>query len=550
VSGRAGGALVLCAALLAGACAEDRAAARPAAGERVPGSERYGGTLVIGGGADVTDVSPLTWKLQTALYMQQFLLFLPLLAYDERLQPVPRLARSWEVNADTTALTFHLRDDVHWHDGRRTSAHDLQFSYERARDPGTGYIYSGMFAPYGRAEVVDSFTWRVGLEPHAEFLDVWRVFAPVPRHVLEGVAPEDLARHPFATRSPVGNGPFRFVERVAGQRWVFEANPDFPAELGGRPYLDRVVYRVIPEPTTLLTELLTGGIDVYTRAPVEQAERIARDPGVRLVHYPDRAWTHVVWNHRRAPFGDARVRRALTLAVDRQAVVETARAGYGSVANSTVAPVFPQHDPAAGADLGFDPDRARALLAEAGLRDRDGDGVLEDPAGRPFRFTLEVPQGYPERRDAGEMVQADLRRIGVDARLRTTEFNSLLARLSDARRRDFDAVVLSWAPEYRIDDSELFACRKRDAPVAFTGYCDPATDALLDSIARTVDRARAQGLWSRYQHRIARDQPVTFLFFSEQLHGIGRRVQGAAPDARGYWVGIERWWIDPAPGPG
>lgn len=527
------------------ACAGDAPRTTPDAAE-VPEAERYGGTLVIGAAADIGDISPLTWQVQNALYMQEFVLFTPLIAYDSAFRPVPRLARSWEVSADSTLLTFHLRDDVWWHDGRRTSAHDVKFSYDRARDPRTGFIYSGLWSHYGEAEVPDSFTFRVRMRPHAELLDVWRVFAPVPKHVLEGTAPEDLKRHPFATRAPVGNGPFRFVSRAPGQSWTFAANERWPEELGGRPYVDRLVYRVIPEPTALFTELQTGGIDVWIAPPPEYAARLRASDRARLLDFPDLVWEHIVWNHRRPPFGDARVRRALTLAIDREALVQGVRGGLGRVANSTVAPMLWMHDPAAGAEVRHDPAEARRLLAGAGFADRDGDGVVEDSAGKPFRFALSVPHGYRERRDIAEIVQRDLARVGVRAEIRETEFNALLARATDARKRDFDAMLLGWKPEFRVDDSDLFACAKRDNPMALSGYCDPRTDALLDSVLVIAGRDAARPVWSRYQRRIAEDQPLTLLFFANRLQGLSRRVQGARPDARGDWVGVDRWWILPS----
>jgi peptide/nickel transport system substrate-binding protein len=512
----------------------------------LPDSARYGGTLVIGFTSDISDISPLTWQVQNALYMQQFVLFTPLITYDAKLQPVPRLARSWEINRDTTLLTFHLRDDVWWQDGVRTSAYDVKFSYDMARNPRTGYIYAGLWTFYGQAEAPDSFTFRVHLRPHAEFMDVWRTFAPVPEHVLRGTPPERMAGSPFGTQRPVGNGPFRFVSRAPGQEWVFEANPRWPKELGGRPYVDRLVYRVIPEPTTLLTELLTGGVDLYPGMPPQFASRVKQSDRATLVDFPDLSYEQIVWNERRAPFGDPRVRRALTLAIDRPRLVQAVRAGYGRVANSTVAPELWMHDPSAGAEMRYDTAAARRLLAEAGYADRDGDGVLESADGTPLRFTIRVPHGNEERRDIAEIVQADLRRIGVAAEVREVEFNTLIAQASDARKRDFDALVLGWKPEFHLDDSDVFACTKREQPLQFSGYCSPEADRLMDSVQLVADRRAALPLWWRYQERIAADQPVTLLYFANRLVGISRRVHDVALDARGDWVGVERWWIDPA----
>jgi peptide/nickel transport system substrate-binding protein len=421
----------------------------------------------------------------------------------------------------------------------------MQFAYERARESRTAYPLPSYFEHRGDAVVVDSFTWRVRLTPHAEYLATWYVLPPLPRHLLEAVPPQELARHPFTTRAPVGNGPFRFVERLPGQRWVFEANPDFPAELGGRPYLDRVVFRVIPEATTLLTELLTGGIDLYHQVRPEQAERIAGSRNARVTNAPGILWIYLGFNQRRPPFDDVRVRRALTLAIDRRQILDAVLAGYGSVANGTISPVRPQHDASAGAELVHDPERAHALLAEAGFTQRGDDGVLRDASGAPLRFTILTPQGYQDRQDMGQMIQSDLRRIGVDARLLTVELNTLIARMADPRR-DFDAMIMGFNTGIRPDDLPTFACRSRDLPFAFMGYCSPETDALLDSVLAMPDLEAARPLWSRYQHRLAEELPMTFLLFPDELHAASARLRGTTPDARGAWVGIERWWLDPA----
>jgi peptide/nickel transport system substrate-binding protein len=532
--------LLLAAAVLPAACGPD---AGPRVFDDVPEGDRYGGTAVIGSISDISDVNPLTSTDVLGAEVQQYVLFLPLISYDENLEPVPALARSWEITPDTSALIFHLRDDVYWHDGVKTTAYDMAFTYERARDPETGFPNTAFWTHFGRGEAVDSFTFRVEMRPHAQYLDPWRTFPPVPRHILADVPPARLKQHPFSTREPVGNGPFRVAGRIEGQSWTFEANPRFPEELGGRPYLDRIVYRWVPEPATLLTELVTGRIDFYNAPiPPEQAQRIEADPNARLITYPDRAFVIMGWNQRRPPFDDVRVRRALTRAIDRQRIVDAVLYGRGRIANSTVPPFFWQYDPEAGADMGHDPEGATALLREAGFTPGP-DGILRDPQGRPFRFTLNTNQGNQARVDIAQIAQADLRRIGVQMDIQVLEWSTLLSRINDPRTRDFDAVLIGWRTEFRIDDTDLFHCDKRDDPYQWVGHCDPRLDVLMDTLPLLTDQEQARGLWSEYQRRVASEQPYTLIYFEERMHGVHNRLRNVSPDPRGDWSGIARWYI-------
>jgi peptide/nickel transport system substrate-binding protein len=512
--------------------------------EDVPEEERYGGTVVIASISDIPDMNPLTSTETQASEFQEHILFTPVIAYDENFEPVPAHARSWELSEDGTLLTFHLRDDLYWHDGVKVTADDLKFAYDMARHPDSGYPNTRFWTHYHEAEAVDSFTFRIRLTPHADYMDPWRTFPAVPRHILGDVAPGQFRAHPFSTSQPVGNGPFRFVNRVHGQSWSFEANPDYPAELGGRPYLDRIVFRTIPESTTLLTELLTGRVDFYTNPPPEQAQRIANDRNARLINYPDRSFVLIGWNQRRPPFDDVRVRRAMTLAMNRQRMTDAVLHGYGSLANSTVPPLFWQYDAEAGADLGYNPDEARRLLAEAGFTPGP-DGMLRNAQGQPLRFTLNTNDGNQVRADIAAIAQADLRRIGVDLRIQILEWGTLLDRINNPQRREFDAVLIGWRTPFRMDDSDLFHCDKRNLPFQWVGHCDPELDRLIEELPLIVDREQALPLWQEYQRRLAQDQPYTFIYFQERLHGVGNRLQNVHPDPRGDWVGVQQWWILP-----
>jgi peptide/nickel transport system substrate-binding protein len=519
----------------------------------VDAQPRYGGTVVVGASADLQSMNALTSSENNSRMIQQYMLLMPLVLYDENLQPAPWLAERWDtvrVAPDTLELTFHLRPDVRWHDGTPTSAEDVRFTYERAIEPATAFPNRASFELWDpRPEVVDPFTIRFRMRPHTDFLAIWYELPIMPAHLLGDVPPAELANHPFGTVAPVGNGPFRFVRRLPNQEWVFEANPDFPEALGGRPYLDRFVYRVIPEQTTLLTELLTGRIDVYPTPNPNQSERIEGSRGVRLLSAPFRSYTYIGWNTQLPLFEDARVRRALTLAIDRRAIVDALLYGHGEPGVSTSTPahwIF--DDRYRELEPPHNPDAARRLLAEAGWRP-GADGVLRDAQGRPFRFTLVTNHGNDLRRDVGEIVQAQLRPLGIQVEPRTLEWNTLIGMLDghldgDGRRvRNFEAVISGWVNNFRKDDSAVLHSRNRDGPFQETGFMHSRVDELIDTLNVLLDRDTARPLWDEYHRILVQESPYTVLHYQNRLLAHRERVRGVEVDARGELLSVQRWWV-------
>jgi peptide/nickel transport system substrate-binding protein len=536
--------------LLAAGCV-DRSDPRGDAGAPV-----YGGTAVVAGYVDIRTMNPFATITDLNKALERYALYMPLVMLDSALTPVPWLAESWDTvpaGPDSLALTFRLRRDVAWQDGRPTTAEDVAVTFRHAMDPRAAYVDAAALALYNpEPEILDSLTVRFRLRRHPDFIEAFFLLPPLPAHVLGGVAPEELARHPLGTQ-PVGNGPFRFARR-SGQEWVFEANPDFPAALGGRPYLDRLVYRTTPEQTSLITEILTGRIDVAVSIRPPQVATLEASDDVRVVTFPVPNWIFIALNTRLPYFDGRDERRAIAMAIDRRALVDGIMGGRNELGRASVTPVHWAYDPAR--HVRHDPDSARILLERAGWIDRDGDGIREDAAGRPFRFRLKVWQGAGSYRELAEAVQAQLARVGVAAQPEVVEFNTFLSQIQGretaaGREREFDAAIGNWTDNLlRKDDSQLLHSRHRDSPRQWTGFNSPRIDVLLDTLAVLTDRERARPLWRAYQHALVEESPLVFLFYARGINGVRLRLQGVADeDPRGTLATVRHWWLQPVAAP-
>jgi peptide/nickel transport system substrate-binding protein len=251
----------------------------------------------------------------------------------------------------------------------------------------------------------------------------------------------------------------------------------------------------------------------------------------------------VGWNTRLPQFADARVRRAITLATHRQQVIDGVLRGYGRLANAGVPPFHWGHLPGIEDSLAFDPDEARRLLEEAGWTDRNGDGVRRNEGGVPLEFTLKYHPGSVQRQAIAEIMQSQLAEIGVVVRPQVVEWVTLVGQITNPASRDFEGVVMSWVPEFKVDDSDLFHSERRESIYAWAGLEDPRMDRILDTLQLVVDRAEALPLWHEYQLLLLELQPYTYVYFPRGLSGIGDRLRGVRMDARGEWVGVTDWWI-------
>jgi peptide/nickel transport system substrate-binding protein len=456
-----------------------------------PSASRRGATVLFASGADLQSINPLLTLHPLARQVQRYVLLTTLARYDSALVPRPYLARGWEWSADRRQITFHLEPAVHWHDGPPTTAADVEWTLRAARDPVTGYPRSSELARLDSVAVLDDSTVRLRFTaPQPRFPDVLTDLAILPAHLLDTV-PHDRLRQAAWNSKPVGNGPFRFVAHEANRRWVFAANPEFPARLGGPPRIRRFILVVVDEPTTKLAALTAGELDFAGIQPAH-ADFVRRDSALAVLSYPILLTYGVVLNTRRRPFDALAVRRRVNQAIDRREIVDGYLYGFGTPAEGPVPPGVPGYLPIAAA-AGAGPSRKGAALRFELLTVGSGEAPLE------------------------QMVQSRLLSDGFDVSIRQLELSAFLGRVYGPAH-DFEAAVLGVPGDLGL------------------AYLQPL--AALAGMAAPADPAAAQR-W------FADSVPVAFLYHARGLQGMNRRVRGVIMDLRGELATVHDWWVTP-----
>jgi peptide/nickel transport system substrate-binding protein len=304
------------------------------------------------------------------------------------------------------------------------------------------------------------------------------------------------------------------------------------------------VWRVIPDNTAQATALRTGEVDFIISPRATDLARLDAEPEVHGIQKPANNYFFIGWNGRRPPLNDARVRRALSMAIDRQEILTALRGGYGVLAAGPISPLHWAYDSTV-TPLPYSPDSASALLAAAGLTDRNGDGLIERADGRPFRIELKYPAQNQFNADVAEMIRGDLDSIGVRVELRATEFGTMIEDVMSPQR-NFDAVQLGWVSDLNLGTlRDLFHSESLGSGFQSSSYSNPEVDSLIDRATTTIDRDQARPMWRRVQQIMRDEQPWTFMFYYQELFAARDWLHTPQLDVRGLMADIGDWWIDP-----
>jgi len=493
---------------------------------------RSGDTVVYASGADLESANPLVTVHPLSRQIQRFALLVTLARYDSALVPQPYFARSWDWSPSRDELTLHLETALDWHDGTRTTARDVVFTIEAARDRATGYPRYGDLATIASSTAPDDSTVRIRFStPPPTFPPVLAELPILPAHLLANVRRSDMRRAAY-NLAPVGNGPFRFVKREAGRRWLFERAPNFPQSLGGPPAIERLVVAVVDEPTTKFAGLVSGELAVAGIAPT-MASLVSRDPSLRVVSYPVLFSNAIVFNTTRAPFDDARVRKAVSAAIDRRRIIDAALAGYAAPAFGPVSPDNPLALPidstrTASADSLFD--------AAGWQKGADGRRVRN---GKPLSFTL-LTVGSGDNA-VEQLLQADMRAHGVTLEIRQIEFGAFLVE-ARANPKRFDALFTGIPGDLALSYlAAMFDSRLAGGALDYAGFHTPELDAQFTRVSSARSRAELADAWLEVQRLLAEATPVAWVYHARGVQGVTAKLSGVRMDLRGEMPTLAQW---------
>ena len=495
----------------------------------------YGDIMVEGSIGDASNLIPLLSTDSTSHGIAS-MIYNGLVKYDKDLNIVGDLARYWDISEDGLVITFHLRKGVKWHDGHPFTAGDVLFTYQVTIDPGTPTAYSGDFLKVKKAEVLDDHTFRVTYDrPFAPALTSWSA-SILPGHLLKE---KDITSTPLSRR-PVGTGPYMFKEWKTGQKIVLISNPDY---FEGRPYIDGYIMRIIPDTATMFLELRAKGIDRMNLTPLQyarQTENRVFRRNFNKYRYPSFSYTYLGYNLKNPLFKEKYVRQAISYAINKEEIIQGVLLGLGRVATGPFTPNTWVYNPRVK-KYPYNPQKARHLLAEAGWKDTDGDGIL-DKNGRPFAFEIITNQGNELRAKCAEIIQRRLADIGISVKIRIIEWAAFIRQFIN--KRNFDATILGWTVPLDPDIYDVWHSNKMGpAELNFISFKNNEVDILLEKGRSTFDRNERKKCYDRIQEILAEEQPCTFLYVPDALPIINARFRGIEPAPIGIGHNFIKWYV-------
>ena len=509
--------------------------------EKIPDAGRthapaYGDAIVEGTIADPSILNPVLAS-DSASSDVTGLIFNSLLRYDKDLNLEGELAESWEISSDGTVITFVLKPDIKWHDGHMLTAHDIVFTVKTFLDPKVKTAYRSNFMNIKKYKALDDLIFKVWYkEPFAPSLEKIGGMSILPKHLLKG---RNINQTDDFNFRPVGSGPYRFVSWKRAESVMLQANPEY---FEGRPYLNRVVYRIIPDMSVQFLELQNGGLDMMGLTPNQYSDEGSKPDfsgKFNRYRYAGNQYTYMGFNLRKAMFRNKKFRQAIALAIDKEALVQGVLEGLGTVSTGPYTPNSWAYNEDVKA-VPYDSLRARELFVEAGYRYAKDGKLTRD--GKSVTFTLLTNQGNRNREQTATIIQSQLKDVGIEVKIRIIAWSTFLSEF--VNKRKFDAVLLGWSLARDPDLYSIWHSSKTgEHEFNFVSYKNAEVDRLIVQGRKTFNRNKRIALYNRVHAIIADELPYVFLYVPDSLPAVHRRILGIVPGAAGIGYNFIKWFV-------
>ncbi|MDX1914461.1 MAG: peptide-binding protein [Methylophilus sp.] len=466
-------------------------------------------------------------------------IFNSLLRYDQNLDLTGELAESWQISDDQKSITFKLKPNLKWSDGKPLTSDDVLFTWQLVTDEKTHSPYASDYQLVKKAETPDSLTFKVTYDQaYAPALDSWSGLQILPKHLLAG---QDVHTTNFA-RQPVGSNYYQLDSWTHGENIKLSRNP---SSVLGPANIEQLVTRIIPDNSAQFLELMADNIDSMGLDPIKYSRIIPARPELleKLNLYKElgNSYTYMGFNLKHKPFDDARVRKAINYAIDKQEIIDGVYLGLGINIASPYKPGTRWSNP----DLQpypYDPNKAKVLLKQAGFVCCNNHGILMRD-GKPFAFEIVTNQNK-EREKSAVLIQRRLKEIGIDVKIRAVEWASFISRF--IKTGDFDVVVLGWGLGLDPDQYNIWhSSQQAPGQFNFIGYNNPTVDKLLEQGRTELNPDKRQKIYHEFAKVLLEDSPIVYLSAGYGLTAMHKRIQGIVDPIPPAGVGYDsqKWYI-------
>ncbi|AFC31605.1 oligopeptide ABC transporter oligopeptide-binding protein [Paenibacillus mucilaginosus 3016] len=534
---------LLSAAVLLSACTSGENTTAPPAGEQTPPAAEAkkektdGGEIIWAYLSDPQGFSDL-WATTTTSSEINDLVTSSLYHYSTKQDLDPDLAVGQPTfSEDKKEMTVKIRTDAKYTDGQPVTADDVVFTYNVALSPDYKGPRKGVFEQLAKVEKVDEATIKFTFkQPFASFIDLM-AYNILPKHILGETPVKDMDKAPFI-KQPVGSGPYKLEEWKQGQYLRLVRNENY---YGGKPAVEKVTVKIIPDANSIMAQLQTGEVNASTvpadnLAVIEQyaktSGKIKLQKGIKSSTY-----LYVAWNLTNPLFQDKKVRQALTMAIDRQGIVDGVQEGQGVIVHSQTPPTYWSYTENVP-KFPFDAEKAKAMLAEAGWKDSDGDTIL-DKDGKKFEFEMQVNQGNKVREKAVTVIQQQLKKIGISVQPRVVEGSAFS---KNFQSKQFESIFYGWNISGDPNPKGIWHSAEIEHGLNNVTYKNPEVDKLIDEDLQTFDTNKRKELLGKIDALIAEDQPYTFLYSPTTTVAYPANLEGFNP-ARDSLREVEKWYF-------